>query len=167
MDPLAHASIALMARPAAPKAALWALIAATQVPDALFFAFQAAGIERMAKTRLDPDRGLVYETQPRLPWSHGLLMNVVWAGVVAGVAQLVSRNRRTSAVMSLLAFSHWLLDATVYNNLPLVFGDTPATGLGLITSRTGFVLGCGLEAVLIAGGIWAAVNQTVKKEVVP
>ena len=77
MDPLAHASVALIARPLAPKAPLWAQVAATQVPDALFFAFEAAGPERQAKTRLDLKHGLIYETHPRLPWSHGLLMNVV------------------------------------------------------------------------------------------
>ena len=45
MDPLAHASIGLMARPIAPKSPLWALLAATQVPDLLAFGFQATGIE--------------------------------------------------------------------------------------------------------------------------
>jgi hypothetical protein len=162
MDPLAHASVALMARPLAPRAPLWALVAAAQVPDALFFAFEAAGMERKAKTRFDPRHGLIYETQPRLPWSHGLLMNAVWAAAVAGLAQAVTRDRRTSAVMGLLSFSHWLVDATVYNKLPLAFDDAPATGLGLITSGAGFVLGCVLEAALIGGGIWAAVRRRNK-----
>jgi hypothetical protein len=60
MDPLAHASIGLMAKPLVPKAPLWALIAATQVPDLLSFAFMAAGIEYGATTRMDIEHGLQY-----------------------------------------------------------------------------------------------------------
>ena len=39
MEPLAHASIAFIAKPLIPEAPLWALVAATQVPDLLSFAF--------------------------------------------------------------------------------------------------------------------------------
>lgn len=38
MDPIAHSSIGLLAKPIAPKAPLVILLAATQVPDILFFA---------------------------------------------------------------------------------------------------------------------------------
>ena len=58
MDPIAHASIALIARPAAPKAHPLVLIAATQVPDLLFFGFEAAGLEHQAVTKMDFRRGL-------------------------------------------------------------------------------------------------------------
>ncbi len=44
MSPLAHASIGLMAKSVAPKAHLGVLLFATQVPDLLFYAFEAAGI---------------------------------------------------------------------------------------------------------------------------
>jgi hypothetical protein len=67
MDPIAHAAIALMARPAAPKAHPLVLIAATQVPDLLFFAFEAAGIEHQAVTRMDFRRGLSYLKPARIP----------------------------------------------------------------------------------------------------
>ena len=45
MDPIAHASVALMAKPAVPRVRLWVLLAAAQVPGLLFFAFEAAGME--------------------------------------------------------------------------------------------------------------------------
>ena len=60
MEPLAHASIGLMAKSIAPKAPLWALLAATQVLDVLSFGFMAAGIEHGAVTQLDFDHGLQY-----------------------------------------------------------------------------------------------------------
>ncbi len=79
MDPIAHASIALLAKPVVPRAPLWALVAAAEVPDALFFAFEAAGLEHQAVTRLDFSQGLTYISPPLIPWSHGLFMCIVWS----------------------------------------------------------------------------------------
>ncbi len=58
MEPLAHASIGIMVKPFAPKAPMWALVAATQVPDLLSFGFMALGLEHGAVTRLDFEHGL-------------------------------------------------------------------------------------------------------------
>ena len=154
MDPLAHASIALLARPLAPKAPLWALIAATQAPDALYFALAAAGVEKMAETRFDLNHGLVYLKQPVIPWSHGLTTCLAMSGATGGLTYLLTRDRRSSLVAGLMLFGHWLLDATVYPTMPVFFRPRPAVGLGLITSRTGFILGTLLELALVAGGVW-------------
>ena len=68
MVPLAHASIGLMAKPLAPKAPLWALVAATAVPDVLYlFGFHPAGIEHDAIKHVDFDHGLQYERPPAIP----------------------------------------------------------------------------------------------------
>jgi hypothetical protein len=147
-----------MARPLAPKAPVWALVAATQVPDLLFFGFQAAGLEKQAATHLDLNRGLVYLSQPVMPWSHGLFMCVVWSAAAGGLAYLFSHDRRASLAMGLLVFSHWLLDFSVYPNMPILFGSSPVIGLGLITSRAGLIAGILLELTLIAGGVFATVR---------
>jgi membrane-bound metal-dependent hydrolase YbcI (DUF457 family) len=161
MDPLAHASIALMAKPIAPKAPLWVLLAATQVPDLLSFGFMAAGIEHGAVTRLDFEHGLQYLSPASIVWSHGLFMSVVWSVVVAAIAFAFLRDRRTSAVIGLMAFSHWVLDFIVYPNMPLFLDDSPMIGLGLITSGPGLILGILLEIALIGGGI--AIYVTTRK----
>jgi membrane-bound metal-dependent hydrolase YbcI (DUF457 family) len=153
MDPLAHASIGLMAKPLAPKAPLWALVAATQTPDLLCFGFMAAGIEHEAVTRLDFEHGLQYLSQPSIAWSHGLFMCLVWSLLVGTVAYAFSRERRTSIVMGALVMSHWVLDFIVYPNMPLLFDGSPVIGIGLITSPTGLILGIGLEVALITGGV--------------
>jgi len=44
VGPPGHFGIGLAAKPAAPKAPLWVLLVATEVPDLLYFAFHAAGI---------------------------------------------------------------------------------------------------------------------------
>jgi hypothetical protein len=142
-----------MAKPFAPKAPLWALVAATQVPDLLSFAFTAAGIEHGAVTQLDFDHGLQYLSQPSISWSHGFFMSVVWSAVVAAIAFLLWRDRRTSIVIGLMVFSHWVLDFLVYLNIPVFFDNLQVTGLGLITSVPGLIAGIILEIGLIAGGI--------------
>jgi membrane-bound metal-dependent hydrolase YbcI (DUF457 family) len=153
MDPLAHASIGLIAKRIAPKAPLLALLAATQVLDVLGLGLIAAGIEHGADTQLDFEHGLRYLSQPSIAWSHGLFMAVVWSVVVAVIAFLFYRDRRTSIVVGLLVFSHWLLDFIVYPNMPVLFDGSQVIGVGLITSGPGLILGIILEIVLIGGGI--------------
>ncbi len=153
MDPIAHASIGLMAKPTVPKAPLWVLLAATQAPDLLFFAFEAAGLEHQAVTHVDFGQGLSYLSPATIHWSHGLFMCIVWSIVAAALAFLFYRDRRTGIVVGLMVFSHWVLDFIVYPNIPLLFDGSPLIGLGLITSGTGFIMGILLEIVLIVGGI--------------
>ncbi len=153
MDPFAHASIGLLAKPYAPKATLLALLVATQVPDLLCFGFFAAGIEYGAVTELDLTQGLKYLSAPFIPWSHGFSMCVVWSILAAAIAFLFCRDRRVSVIIGLMVFSHWLLDFTVYLNIPVWFDNSQLTGLGLITSGPGLILGIVIEIGLIGGGI--------------
>lgn len=76
-SPFAHASIGLFSKTAAPRVPLWALIAATQVPDVLFFIFEAAGLEHQAETQTSLSQGLTYLSPAQIQWSHGLMMCLV------------------------------------------------------------------------------------------
>jgi membrane-bound metal-dependent hydrolase YbcI (DUF457 family) len=153
MDPLGHASIALIAKPLVPKAPLWALIGACEIPDILYFGFQAAGIENSGATSVDFTHGLRELVLPNLPWSHGLTMSLVWSLAVAALAYAFLRERRASLAIGLMVFSHWVLDAIVYPIMPIFFTQSPMTGLGLMTSAPGFIASIFLEVGLIAGGI--------------
>jgi hypothetical protein len=82
----------------------------------------------------------------------------VVSALVAGIAHLVWRDRRTSTVVGLMVLSHWLLDAIVYPNMPLLLSDSPVVGLGLITTGPGLMVGILLEIGLIAGGIAAYIS---------
>jgi membrane-bound metal-dependent hydrolase YbcI (DUF457 family) len=141
MDPLAHAAVGVMVKPLAPKAPLWALVAATQVPDLLSFAFMATGIEHGAVTQLDFGHGLQYLSPPLIPWSHGFFMSVVWSAIVAAMALLFFRDPRTSLLIGLMPLGHWVLDFSVYRYMPVFFDNSLVTGLGLITSLPGFIAG--------------------------
>ncbi len=153
MEPLAHASIGLMAKPIAPKAPLWALVAAPQVPDLLYFGFRAAGIENPGVSAMDYSQGLGISSPPFYPWSHGLFMCLAWSVIVAAIAFFFCRDRRTSIVIGAMVLSHWVLDFIVYSTLPLFLENSQLVGLGLLKSGPGIVAGIILEISLIAGGI--------------
>jgi membrane-bound metal-dependent hydrolase YbcI (DUF457 family) len=153
MDPLGHASVGLIVKPFAPKVPLWSLLAATQIPDLLFFGFQAAGIEHPAVTQFDLDQGLRYVSLPAIAWSHGLVMCIFWSILVAVIVFLFWRDRRASAILGLVVFSHWVLDFIVYPVMPVFFDNSQTIGLGLLISTPGIIVSIVLEISLIVGGI--------------
>ncbi len=154
MGPLGHFAIGLALKPATPKAPLWVLLVATEISDLLFFAFQAIGIETVAVSTMDFGRGFEILVPGSIPWSHGLFMCAIWSVVAAAIAFLFYRDRRTSAVIGLVIFSHWVLDFIVHvPDLPLLFEGSPLVGLGLWASGTGLIVAIILEFVLLAGGI--------------
>jgi hypothetical protein len=153
MDPIAHASLALMIKPTTPKAPLWALILATEVPDLLFFGFQALDIEHQAVTKVDFINGTTYLSQPLLPWSHGLLMCMFWSLVAGIISRIFIKDNKICVILGLMLFSHWALDALAYSNLPIGLDGSPQIGLGLINSGIGMMIGVLIEVILILGGI--------------
>jgi hypothetical protein len=124
----------------APKAPLWALQVATEVLDLLFPLFKVAGMEYVAVSIADIVRGIQIVNPGWTPWSHGLFMSLIWSVLTAAIAYLFLRNRKTSYVIGLLVFSHWVLDYIVHiTDLPLFFADSPLLGLGLWGSGPGLI----------------------------
>ncbi|MBN1122552.1 MAG: hypothetical protein JXJ17_15860 [Anaerolineae bacterium] len=149
-----HFGIGFAAKPAAPKAPLWALLLATELLDILSIAFLTLGIEQASVTETTLSQGLVYKSIGYIPWSHGLLMSIVWSLLAAGITCLISKDIKTGGIMGLAVFSHWVLDFIVHGpDLPLLFGGSPMTGLGLWTSGPGLIISAILELVILAGGI--------------
>lgn len=127
-----HIAVGLAAKPAAPKVPLGALLLSATAIDTLAGVFAITGIETMDASG-----------NPSFPWSHGLLMAVVWAIVGAAVAFCLSKDRRVSVVIGLVVFSHWVLDFISHPmgfgrelppDLPLLFEGSPKVGLGLYNS---------------------------------
>jgi len=154
VGPPGHFGVGLAAKSAAPKAPLWVLLVATEVPDLLYFAFYAAGIESPAVSTTDFSQGVEILSPGSIPWSHGLFMCAVWSVVAAAIAFLFFRDRRTSIVTGLMVFSHWVLDFIVHvPDLPLLFDGSPLVGLGLSGSGPGLIISGILEVGLFAGGL--------------
>jgi hypothetical protein len=127
-----HIAVGLAAKPLAPKTSLGVLLVSAIALDTLIGVFLVTGVEHV---------DLVTQ-ESYIPWSHGLLMSVVWSVVAFALAFLVSRDRRTSLVIGLLVFSHWVLDFishpmfSTVPDLPLFFDGSPKVGLGLYSTPT-------------------------------
>ncbi|MFZ6030315.1 MAG: permease [Chloroflexota bacterium] len=150
----AHFGVAFAAKPLAPKVPLWALLIASQALDLLCFGFIAAGIEHTGTSQTDLAHGIQILAAPSLAWSHGLTMSAVWSVLAAGIALIALRDRRASAIVGLVVFSHWLLDFIVHGRyLPVFFDPSLVVGLGLWGSGPGLIASGILEAGLLATGI--------------
>lgn len=163
MSGLGHLAPGLLAKTVEPTAPLWVYLAAGETNDLLYFAFTAAGIEKAAVTTTSFTEGVQYLAQGSIPWSHGLTMSVVWSVLAAGIAWLVWKDRRVSALLGAVVFSHWVMDFLMHSNLPLFFEGSPTVGLGLENSGPGFLLITLFDLTFLGVGIWAYFRWRRKK----
>lgn len=152
MSGIGHLAAGFAASPAAPQIPLWVLLAASEANDILYVAFSTAGIEPKSAFTLTLTEGIKYLTPGSNPWSHGLFMSVIWSFAAAGIAYLFLRNLKTSSVIGLVVFSHWLFDFLMHSNLPLFFGSSPLVGLGLENTGAGFIFMTVFDLILLFGG---------------
>ena len=152
---LGHYGVALLSSRAAPRASLGVLFAASQLVDLIWPIFLLAGVERMRITRGEnPFLHLVFE---HYPWTHSLVMGIVWAIVAGGLYRVVSRNARGAAVVAALVISHWFLDwITHVPDLPLYPGGVEY-GLGVWRSSA---LTLAIEVPLFLVGLWIYASRT-------
>jgi membrane-bound metal-dependent hydrolase YbcI (DUF457 family) len=153
---IGHYAVALAAKTAAPKTSLGTLFGASVFLDLLWPVFLLAGIERVrvdpAATRFTP---LDFE---HYPWSHSLLMSVVWGAVLGVFYFLIRKDRRAAIVVGALVVSHWLLDLPMHRpDLPLVPWSTVMFGGGLWNN---VALTLAFEFALFAVGIFLYVRAT-------
>lgn len=153
MSGLGHLAPGLLAKSVEPGLPLWVYLAAGETNDLLYFVFTATGLEKPATTTMSFADGVRYLSQGSVPWSHGFFMSVVWSAAIAGIAYLVWRNRKASALLGAVVFSHWLLDFLMHANLPLFFDGSPQVGLGLENSGPGFLFITIFDLAFLAVGI--------------
>jgi LexA-binding, inner membrane-associated putative hydrolase len=145
---IGHYGLALAAKRTAPRVSLGASIAAAQLVDLIWPVLLLAGLEQV---RIVPNANPFLRLSfVSYPWTHSLLMGIVWA-VIAGYAYAALRgNRRGGVIIGLLVVSHWVLDwLTHLPDLPLYPGG-PRVGLGLWRSFYGTMV---VEAVIFVVGL--------------
>jgi hypothetical protein len=125
-----HLALALGAKRVRPEVPLGWFVAATTLPDLLWPFFLLLGIERVSivpgATAFTP---LVFVSYP---WSHSLLLMVLWGMVLAGVARARGVPREAGPLLLGLVVSHWVLDFITHApDLPLWPGGAERFGLGL------------------------------------
>ncbi len=133
-----HLAVSLTAKVAEPRASLGTLLAASFGLDLLWPFLLFAGVETVSvapgNTAFTP---LAFESYP---WSHSLLMAVVWGGLAATVMYGLGRGGRVALIVGTVVLSHWILDFITHRpDLPLWPGG-PKFGLGLWNSIPATIL---------------------------
>ncbi len=145
---IGHNAVAFAAKKAAPRTSLGVLMGGVMFLDLLWPIFLLLGIEhvriRPGITRFTPLWFTDY------PWSHSLVMTIVWSVVVALLYWAFTRYGRGAVVVGLCVASHWFLDFIVHRpDLPLYPGGRKA-GLGLWNNPLATI---SIEWVMYALGI--------------
>ncbi len=161
---IGHFAVGFAVKRAAPEVKLWqALLAATFI-DVLWPVFLMLGIERVAiepgNTPFTPFNFLAY------PWSHSLVMTLVWGALFGAAYRWRSGTLRGAAWLGALVVSHWVLDFFSHRpDMPLwptLPGQTasPMFGLGLWYSVPATIV---VEVTMLAVGVALYVTATQPK----
>src|SRR5574338_759683 len=143
-----HYGVALAAKRPAPRVSLGVLILAAQLVDLVWPLLLLAGGERVSITPSDnPYLRLSFDYYP---WTHSLLMGVVWGVLLGGVYAALRKDRRGAVMVGLVVVSHWVLDwVTHVPALPL-YPSGPRVGLGLWRSPGATMV---VEALVVLVGL--------------
>ena len=145
---IGHDAVAFAGKKAAPRTSLGTLIAAACALDLVWPILLLLGIERFeirpGITAFSPFDFTYY------PWSHSLVMAVVWSVLFGAIYFAVTRYGRGAIVVGALVFSHWVLDFVSHRaDMPLWPGG-PKVGLGLWNSVAGTIF---VEGLLYIAGV--------------
>jgi hypothetical protein len=157
-----HYGVSFAAKRADRSIPLWVLFIAVQLLDVLWAPFVLLGIE---KVRIVP--GITASNPLHLyymPYTHSLVAGIGWSLVWGLAYQLIARSasRRSSVVVGIAVFSHWVLDFIVHRpDLPL-YDNTAKVGRGLWNAPT---LALSLEALLLLGGMWLCFRDQLSRAI--
>ena len=130
---LGHFAVGFAAKRASPKTSLGTMIAAACFLDLLWPLFVLAGVEwfRVAPgdTVITP---LAFE---HYPWSHSLLLTVVWGLLYGGFVFWWGSGVRGGSLAGVAVVSHWALDYVTHRpDLPITPWSGVKVGMGLWNS---------------------------------
>lgn len=157
---IGHFAVAFAAKKAAPKASLGTLVLAAAFLDVVWPVLVLAGVERFrivpGITAINPFDFTYY------PWSHSLLMTVLWALAFALVYFASSRDRAGAVWVAVVVASHWLLDFVSHvPDMPLYPGGSEKLGLGLWRSIPATFA---VEGVMFAAGVVLYLQATKSRD---
>jgi membrane-bound metal-dependent hydrolase YbcI (DUF457 family) len=147
---IGHYAVGLAAKTVAPRASLGWQFAAVEFLDLVWPILVLAGVESF---RIAP--GITAFTPldfVHYPWSHSLLMAVIWSAAFGGFYYWRNRDGRTAGILAGAVFSHWILDWITHRpDLPLAPGGDTRFGLGLWNSIAGTMV---IEIAMFLGAAW-------------
>jgi hypothetical protein len=140
-----HYAVALIAKRVEPRIDLGTLVLAAMFADFAWCVFMIFGFEQVQfKSGMGAGQ---YFSAKNIALSHSLLMDVVWAVLLALVYLLRRRYPRGALMIFLVVLSHWLLDFVSHRpDLPIAPEMHTYVGLGLWNSIP--------ATLLVEGGFW-------------
>jgi membrane-bound metal-dependent hydrolase YbcI (DUF457 family) len=155
---LGHYALAFGAKRIAPAVSLGTLFLACQFADLLWPTLLVLGLEIV---EIDPGNTLVTPLNfVKYPYSHSLVMLLVWSVVLALLYLAFRRGRAGAVTVGVLVLSHYVLDVITHRpDLPVTIGGDTRLGLGL-WNYPGTALAT--ELALFLGGI--AMYVSVSRE---
>jgi membrane-bound metal-dependent hydrolase YbcI (DUF457 family) len=153
---IGHFAVGFASKRIAPRASLAPLLAAPLLSDILWPIFILLGVEQAT---INPGaRAFHTLTFASYPWSHSLVMTLVWAVAFGGGYYAMTRYRTGALVMGAGVCSHWILDWISHTpDVPLAPWSDRVVGLGLWNSEVGTVV---VEALLFVLGVWLYTTST-------
>jgi len=142
-----HYAVGFAAKRIQPSLSLFTLLTAAMLADILYSIFLIVGAEHVAiRPGITRVNALdLYD----FPLSHSLLMDVVWAGLFAGIYFFRSRSARAAWIIVAAVLSHWLLDFISHRpDMPLTPRVHKYFGLGLWNSVA--------ATAIVEGTMWFA-----------
>jgi membrane-bound metal-dependent hydrolase YbcI (DUF457 family) len=140
-----HFAVGLTAKRIEPAISAGTLVLASMLVDLLWCILMFAGVEHV---QFQPGIGAAnYFVASDIEISHSLLMDGLWAALLAAAYFLKRRSPRGAWLIFGVVLSHWLLDWISHRpDMPLIPGLHRYFGLGLWSSIP--------AAIIIEGGFW-------------
>jgi len=159
---IGHFAVGFAAKKFAPRTSLATLLAAPLFLDLLWPVFLLLGWEHVrivpGITRYNPLD--LYD----FPWSHSLLMSLVWATAFGLIYYRASRYRPGALAIWFGVVSHWILDWVTHRpDMPLYPGGGPRLGLGLWNHVVATMT---VEIAMLAIGAWMYASVTRARDTI-
>lgn len=151
---IGHFAVSLAAKSARPRIPLATLIFATMFLDVLWPVFILLGVEgahiQPGYTAASP---LAFDSYP---WSHSLVMSLVWGLAVGLLYRASSRDAAGAWWVGAVVFSHWVLDWVSHRpDLQIAPGLATRVGLGLWNSVPATIaVECAMFALGVGLYLW-------------
>jgi len=157
---IGHFAASFASKRIAARPSLGWLFEAAQWPDLLWPILCLAGVEHFRV--LQGASAFTPLAFDYYPWSHSLVMDLVWGVALGGAYFARSRDRRGALVVAVLVVSHWLLDwITHIPDMPIRPGGVTRVGLGMWRSVP---LTLSVETLLFVIGIWLYLRVTTARD---
>jgi len=158
---LGHFGLGFAAKKWNRRPSLGTYFMAVQFLDLLWPTLLLRGIEKVevqpGNTAFTPLNFVYY------PYSHSLLAAIVWGLLFGLVYLLITKDRKSSLLMVVLVFSHWVLDFITHRaDLPLSPWSNLKFGLGLWNNIPATIIS---ELLIFGGGIVLFLKTTTSKHI--